>query len=299
MATPKSPKPSPFSKLFNRGSNKAADNTVRFRLCQRMLSCAETDEEGKKKGPLQQDMAQAQLVAAARSKAKSSGRIERSPKRKSDKGDKSPSSPRGSNTSNVSPRATGATGGTGSSSPRGAPPATAPTANNGASSPRNDGGASPPPLPKKKDLNKDDLQDFIFCVECGARNKPFRKQCVKCNEELEIPEEIQRRLPKKACPSKCVVSGAGVESGPQREQGSGIFTVALRDEAGGPVAVATAGRLEILVEGPSGEVEATVTPVPGDTSAVRVEYGQIEPGAYQVMVALEVRIAFFLHHFSL
>jgi ribosomal protein L40E len=60
------------------------------------------------------------------------------------------------------------------------------------------GGPVPPPLPKKKTLAKEELVDFVFCVECGARNKSFRKQCVSCNEDLEIPQGVV--VPKKVVP---------------------------------------------------------------------------------------------------
>ncbi len=233
-------------------------------------------------------MAQAQLVAAARSKAKSNSRMSdkspslfrKTPKNngedtpRSPRGDRGaqPPSPRGERSPAASPRGEGGGGGGGGGSPRSSPVHLSP---------------APPPLPKKKELTKEGLQDFIFCVDCGARNKPHRTRCVKCNEELDIPDDVRRRLPRKGDASKSVVCGAGVESSPQRAEGVARFTVSLRDSSGEPVAAATGGRLEVLIEGPSGEIEARVTPVEGDESSVAVEYDQSEPGAYQVMVSLD------------
>jgi ribosomal protein L40E len=199
-------------------------------------------------GPLQQDKAQQQLVAAARNKAKA-----KSPRGESPKASSPPSSPR-----------------------QGVAPA------NGASP------GVPPPLPKKKVLAKEDLLEFVFCVECGARNKTFRTQCVACNAELEIPEGVAiPPKPKKGHPDKCVVSGAGLESGVQKSSGKAAFEVLLRDENNAPVGKLAAGKLEILIEGPAGEIEANVNTAAGDDSKVLVEYDQSLAGAYQIMVSLD------------
>ncbi len=245
---PKSPKPSPLSKLFQK--KPKVENTVKKKKTEKkksfvfdglcFLFCFQ--------GPLQQDKAQAQLVAAARNKSKGS---------KSPRGDKA-----------VSP----------ANSPASSPRPSASPASPGA----------PPPLPKKKVLAKEELLEFVFCVECGARNKTFRTQCVSCSAELEIPEGLAiPPKPKKADPKKCEVKGHGLESCVQRSSGKASFEVWLRDDGGGSVAKLSAGKLEILIEGPSGEVEPNVNLAPGDDSKVLVEYDQSLPGAYQIMVSLD------------
>lgn len=170
-----------------------------------------------------------------------------------------------------------------------------------ASSPRSDSPASPngtggpPPLPKK--ATAADIQDYIFCVECGARNKRFRTACVSCNEELEVPDAILKAeaaagggvVPKKKPEpkpdaKKSVVVGKGIESGAQTSEGSGSFQVQLKDSSSEPI---RKGGFPVVVqiEGPSGDVEPKLTDNGDGTYSV--QYDQSQPGSYQVMVLLD------------
>ena len=173
----------------------------------------------------------------------------------------------------------------------------------GAISPRKDGGGetsprsnaaydpkAPPPLPKKNV----DLQDFIFCLECGAKNKLFRKVCVSCETELEVPEvlkdavgetALKAKVKVKAKPSAehSTVEGEGIESGPQRAEGKGKFVLVLRDKEGEEVGEG-GHNVEVQIEGPSGEVQANIRD--RRDGRYEVEYDQAEPGLYQLMVLL-------------
>ncbi len=170
--------------------------------------------------------------------------------------------------------------------------------------------SGPPPLPKKV---KGAGTDYIFCQECGSRNKTFRTHCVSCEEELEIPDVIlQQRaaaavaaassaaapkvvaatpppMPVRKPDASCSrVSGAGVESGMQRADARAAFVVHLVDAAG--KAITRSGpalelSLTVQIEGPAGEIVADVNDC-GD-GTVEVVYRQGEPGAYHVMVSID------------
>jgi hypothetical protein len=82
------------------------------------------------------------------------------------------------------------------------------------------------------------------------------------------------------------VEGTGLVSGLQQSNGTAKFEVLLRDDTGAPVPKSSVDNLEILVEGPSGEIVPRLSEVANDTSKVLVEYDASLAGAYQVMVSL-------------